>query len=829
MVRNVKKQGWSVHKFGGTSLADAKRFEAVSKIVDESGEPRKAVVVSAMAGITDVLSRAVLLAQSRDDGYRELLSQIRERHSELIGELLGSEARASELLEVLDTELSGIHEVLRGIWHTRSVDPRSEELVTGHGELWSSRVLRAFLEASGKPCGWLDAREVLVVRSGETGVIVDWKESTHRLKKWMEEQGSELVVITGFIASTADGIPTTLKRNGSDYSASIFANLLDADSVVIWTDVDGVMSADPRLVPDALVLDELSYDEVAELAYFGAKIVHPSTMAPAISKKIPIWIKNSLNPSASGTKIHSEASDGRPTKGFSTIKGVALLNVEGTGMMGVPGVAQRLFGSIREVGVSVIMISQASSEHSICFAVPGHQAKLAKETVEKCFQVELSERQIQTVDVKQPCCILAMVGEGMAEKPGMAGAFFKALGDARINVRAIAQGSSERNISAVIDESDAQRALRIVHSAFYLSPQTLSVGIIGPGLIGKTLLKQIGERADSLRRERGIDLRIRGIMNRSRMLLDERGIDPHRWNETLLDQGKVSDLSKFVEHVRGEHLPHAVLIDATASAEIADAYPQWLSRGIHIITPNKKANTASMDFYRELKLQIRDSGKRYLYETTVGAGLPVIQTLQELVQTGDKVLHIEGVFSGTLAYIFNSFNSQAPFSAVVKQALEKGYTEPDPRDDLSGTDVARKLIILAREMGMEVELGDVSVESLVPESLRKLETQDYLDRLSEFDEPMSQRLNEAESSGGVLRYVGSIDAGSGEAKVGLQIVPATHPFARIRGSDNIVAYTTERYLEQPLIVQGPGAGPEVTAAGVFADLLRLGSYLGAPL
>ena len=821
---------WIVHKFGGTSLADAARYQSVGRILLAGRREgvRTAVVVSAMGGVTDGLLDATGLAARQDEGYRTRLDSLRGRHLETVGGLWLDEPRRRALAEVVETDFRQIEEVLRGVWITRLDSERIREFVSGYGELWSAQILHAHMAAAGAGCDWLDARRVLVVEPSAAAVAVDWERSRARLEEWgRDEAGADFVVVTGYVASTREGVATTLKRNGSDFSASIFAALLGAESVTIWTDVDGVLSADPRRVPDALVIPELSYEEAAELAYFGAKVVHPNTMAPAIARGIPIWIKNTFNADAPGTKIAGAPRTGTPVKGFATVEGMALVNVEGTGMIGVPGVAHKLFGALGAAGVSVVMISQASSEHSICFAVPSTQSELARRTVEDAFLAERHRGEVQKVEVDEDCCILAMVGEGMIERVGVAGQFFGALGKAGVNVRAIAQGSSERNISAVIAQREATKALRAVHSAFYLSSQTISVGVIGTGLIGGTFLDQLGRRLERLRAERGIDLRVRAVMNSRRMLLHDRGLDPSGWRDALASGGEDSDLERFVEHVHAAHLPHAVVIDATASDEMPRHYEGWLARGLNIITPNKKANSGPAERYRRLREAARRHGRYFLYETNVGAGLPIIHTLRDLVETGDEVRRVEGVFSGTLSFIFNSLSEGRAFSEVVRDAHARGFTEPDPREDLSGTDVARKLIILARELGHEVELEDVTVESLVPAELRAASAEEFMSGLSQHDGVMDELLRGARERGEVLRYVGTIEEG-GRASAGLRAFPSGHPFANLQGSDNVVSFRTARYDAQPMIVRGPGAGPEVTAAGVFSDMLRLASFLGAP-
>jgi aspartokinase/homoserine dehydrogenase 1 len=812
-------------------VADAGRYRAVADILlaRRAGGGRAAVVVSAMAGVTDALLGLVSAAAARDEGYAERLRELRARHLATAAALGLDAAREKSLADTVGADFREIEEVLRGAWIARLRSEHIAEFVSGHGELWSARFLNALLEQQGCPSGWLDAREVLVVESDARGVAVDWEVSRAKLGGWLAGREPDPLVVTGYVASTRDGVATTLKRNGSDYSASIFAALLEATSVTIWTDVDGVLSADPRRVPDALVVPALSYAEAAELAYFGAKVIHPNTMSPVIAGGIPVHIRNAFNPDAAGTTI----SAGSPTpaaavKGFASVEGMTLVNVEGTGMVGVPGIANKLFGALRAEGVSVVLISQGSSEHSICFAVPGAQGGLAKRTVEEAFMSEMKRGQVQTVGLTEGCCILAAVGDGMVDAPGVAGKFFTALGRAGVSVRAIAQGSSERNISAVIDEREATRALRNVHSAFYLSPQTLSVGVVGTGLIGGTFLDQLGARLDGLRERRSIDVRVRGVMSSRRMLLDDRAVDLNNWKEDLNGKGADADIERLAGHVLAEHLPHAVLIDATSDAGVAARYAEWLDRGINVITPNKKGNTGPAGQYRAVREAARRRGRYFLYETNVGAGLPVIHTLRDLLDTGDEVLRIEGVLSGTLSYIFNTFDGTKPFSQVVREAHARGYTEPDPRDDLSGMDVARKLVILAREMGTEVELEDVGVESLVPEDLRASTVEEYFESLGRHDAAVAGRLHAARARGEVLRYVGTIEPGGG-VSASLRPFPVAHPFASLSESDNVVSFRTARYDVQPMIVRGPGAGPAVTAAGVFADLLRLATFLGAPL
>ena len=821
---------WMIHKFGGSSLADASAYRAVTSIIKGSTGIKRAVVVSAAAGVTDGLIDLVNRAGRRDTSYKEQADRLRQEQVSLVSELVGADG-AQELVARIDMDFSDILDVLRASSVMGTASGNAIDAVVGFGEVWSARLLAAHLVAQGLPAEWLDARDVLVVRPAESAPLVDWEVARENLHEWLAGKDVDTVVITGFIAADRSGAPTTLGRNGSDYSASIFASLLEASEIVIWTDVDGVMTADPRLVPQAHVLPELSYNEAMELAYFGAKVIHPATMTPAIQSGITVTIRNTFNPSAPGTRIHSVSSTVLPVKGFASISGMALLNLEGTAMLGVPGISERLFGALREAGVSVVMISQGSSEHSICFAVPQSQARRAKRVVEVAFTADREHGHLQGIEITSNCTILAAVGDAMSGTPGIAARLFGALARAGVNVRAIAQGSSERNISIVIDSAEAARALRAAHSGFYLSRQTLSIGLIGPGHVGATLLDQMAGRLDWLREEFGVDLRVRVVATSSVMVLDENRIDLSTWRERLVradDSTVPVDLELLSEYVHTESVPHAAIIDCTASDEVALRYGNWLSEGIHVVTPNKKANSGAIEYYQALRQTARRADAHYFYETTVGAGLPIIQTLRDLVQTGDEVQSVEGVLSGTLSYLFNSFDGSKPFSEIVAAAWKKGYTEPDPREDLSGMDVARKVVILAREMGLETSLSDVEIEGLVPVGLESGSVDGFLEELREYDEKMLQLVQQARSRGEVLRFVGAIVPEEG-CRVSLESYREDHPFARIRLTDNIVTFRTARYHENPLVVQGPGAGPSVTAGGVFADLLRLANYLGAKL
>jgi aspartokinase/homoserine dehydrogenase 1 len=820
---------WIVHKFGGSSVADAGCFRRVAAIVEASANPREAVVLSACRGVTDALLSLVSMAEQPGADTAAAIEALKARHYNLAAELVSAAARAAYITQ-LDQDCRDIAGMLQTVRLIRAAPQTMRDVISGYGEIWSTRLFAPFLRERGHIAGdvlWVDAREVVIVEWGPLGPAVQWTTSERNLVRLIPAGFEGRLIVTGFIATTATGMQTTLGRNGSDFSGSIFGALLHAAQIIIWTDVDGVLSADPRLVPNAQVIDQLSYNEAMELAYFGAKVIHPQTMEPAVARDIPIYIRNTFAPEKHGTLICAKPVSALRVKGITTIDPVALVNLEGAGMIGVPGTAHRLFGALRDAGISVILISQGSSEHSICFAIPEAQAVRAEAAVRRAFDAELRDGQIQQVDVGLNLSILAVVGDGMAGAHGVAAKVFNSLGDAAISVRAIAQGASERNISVVVDGRGAAKALRAVHAAFYLSPNTLSIGLIGPGTVGRVLLAQIATQVERLR-ALNLDLRVRGIAGSKRMLLSDSSIDLDRWPEQLAAAGEPLDIDKFANHCQADYIPHTVIIDCTASADVAEQYQAWLGRGIHVVTPNKKANSGPWPYYQALQEARRAAGTHYLYEATVGAGLPVIQTLRDLRETGDDITGIEGIFSGTLAYLFNVFDGSEPFSSIVRAAKLKGYTEPDPRDDLSGMDVARKLIILGREMGLTLEMSDVKVTGLVPESLQSVGVDEFMESLPAFDEAMSAMLAGAKKRQQVLRYVGRIDA-AGKATVGLDALQATHAFANIALTDNVVRFATRRYCDNPLIVQGPGAGPEVTAGGVFSDLLRLSAYLGAHL
>lgn len=763
-------------------------------------------------------------AVSRGDGthYLEELEGVEELHRGVVEALLAPEERGI-VMGGISADVRDLKDLLRGCWIARSASGRVEDLIVGHGEVWSAQILWAVLRArGGGAVAWMDARDVLVARESEgRGLrkVVCFDESKDKVEAWLKSNPVEFVVATGFVCQDLDGAVSTLGRDGSDYSAAAFANLLEARELSIWTDVDGVYSANPRVVPDAVVIPTLSYKEAAEMAYFGASVLHPDTMAPVIKMAIPLLIRNTFNPTAPGTLVCESKEkgaegpfqtgglgaivskknlltgpqDARGVKGFTTVPNVSLVNIEGTGMIGVPGIASRAFQALYSKGVSVILIAQASSEYSICAAVPDEQGDVAIAALNIAFRAELADGLVSSVSQLQNCSILAMVGEQMQQRPGVCSRLFSSLTRAGVNIRAMAQGSSEHNISVVVDSASEGRALRAAHASFLLSDQTVSVGIIGPGVVGSALISQIQEQIESLRGDFGVDLRVRGIATSRKMLVGE-PIDLDSWQECMESGVGVRSMSleSFGEHIQSSALPHAVICDCTASAEVSDYYASWLRQGIHIVTPNKKANSGPLEYYTLMREAQRRLNTHFFYEANVGAGLPIISSIRDLLRTGDKFLQIEGIFSGTLSFIFNEFDGSEPFSAIVQRAKELGYTEPDAREDLGGTDVARKVVILAREIGINIELEDVPVKSLVPDALAgdDVSPDEFLKHLPEYDSELTAMANEAAEAGELLRYVGLIDAKAGKCSVELRRYKQSHPFGRLQGSDNIVSFKT---------------------------------------
>jgi aspartokinase/homoserine dehydrogenase 1 len=801
---------------------------AAAIILDARRAEPVVVVVSAFQGVTNQLLECARLAEDGDEAYTAMFDAIARRHRAAVSALV-TRHRAQTRKQV-DAMLAELSSTLQGVHLLRHCPLRALDMTASFGERLSALIVAAHLDRR-HPAVFVDARTFVRTDDQFTNAAVDFM-PTNRLARrelgaLLRKRHLPVPVVTGFIGATIDGQTTTIGRNGSDYSASIVGAAVNADAIEIWTDVDGVLSADPKLVPSAFVLPDMTYEEAMELSYFGAKVIHSATIAPAVARRIPIWIKNTFNPSAPGTLI----SDKRPrrtdgdvalAKGITTVGQLSLLTVSGPGMVGVPGIAERLFRTLASARVNIILISQASSEHTICFAVRRADATRAIATIEREFAHEVDDR-LMMVDHKPDQAILAVVGEGMKGRPGVSGKVFDSLGRNNININAIAQGASERNISCVIDEAQQGRALNAIHQAFFEARKRLDLVVVGVGNIGGALLQQLRQQRHYLL-TRGFDVRVVAVANSRKFAVAAGGIDLGDWQRTLGGSRRQMSPSTLAAVIAKLELTNAALVDCTADASIVDAYPGFIDANLHIITPNKRANALPWTQYSALMAQMARRRKHFFYEANVGAGLPIMSTLRDLIASGDDILKIEGILSGTLSYLFNTFDGSTPFSALVKEAHRVGFTEPDPRDDLSGQDVARKLLILAREIGLKMELDEVTVDSLVPRALRRGRfSEKFFSDLARHDSEVAERVAAAGRRGNVLRYVGVLERG--RAQAGLKEFPRTHPVASAKGSDNVIAFTTKRYRRTPLVVQGPGAGADVTAMGVFSDILKLLHYL----
>ncbi|MBI4992476.1 MAG: bifunctional aspartate kinase/homoserine dehydrogenase I [Candidatus Harrisonbacteria bacterium] len=806
-----------VLKFGGSSVGTPKMIKGVGEIVKAASKrDRVAVVVSAFQGVTDQLLKCVRLTAKNDKRLFDELKNLKERHLKAVKLLVRKpKYLRNNVLAHVESLFIELVAVLEKIAKEKGVSNKNLDWVASFGERLSAYIIAA----STKNAYFVDARELVRTDNNFVNAAVDFNATNRKIihffteKQRGKETKNKIPIITGFLGSTSKREITTLGRGGSDYSAAIFGAALGVKVVEIWTDVDGVMSADPRLVKRAVVLSQISYEEAIEMAYFGAKVIHPATMLPAIKKGIPILIKNTFNPITPGTWIQKKMVLEPFVKGITAIDDIVLVNIGGVSLGGIPGSAARVFEATARAKANVILISQASSEYTICFALKSAELSAALKVLREEFRKEIKSGQVSISTVPSQA-IIALVGDGMRGVPGIAGKLFKAIGDNGVNISAIAQGGSERNISFVVDLADKAKALNVAHDEFFLGA-TKNIFLIGTGNIGGTLLDQI----HNLSKSDFNRLRVCGIINAFNMLTSESGINLGGWQKKL-EKGEKPDFEKWLNWAKELPLGNKVFVDCTASDGVARKYIEIAEVGFNIVTPNKKFNVRPMKEYKKLREVMAKNKNQFLYETNVGAALPIIAPLQDLLKTGDRITKIEGVFSGTLSYIFNNFDGTKPFSKVVEEAKKLGYTEPDPREDLSGQDVGRKLLVLAREIGYELEFKDIEIENLVPAALQRVKVPgEFLKRLKEFDGYFKKLLEKAYSQNKVLRYVARLERG--RAVASLQAVPLDNPLASNRGADNIFAFWTKRYKERPLVVQGPGAGREVTAAGVLADILRI--------
>ncbi|MGN6195026.1 MAG: bifunctional aspartate kinase/homoserine dehydrogenase I [Ginsengibacter sp.] len=808
-----------VLKFGGSSVANAENIDKIVSILNDTLKKEKlAVVVSALGGTTDALITSIALASKGNDLYKEELQKIENRHLEMVKKLLPV-SQQSRVLSLVKQLCNQTEDICNGVYLLQELTPRTKDRVMSFGELLSSQIISAKFESAGFENKWIDARKIITTNSNYENAVVDFEETNSKIQEYFSSSQESFYIIPGFIASDKNGITTTLGRGGSDYTAAIIAAALDASALEIWTDVSGMMTADPRIVSNAKIIPHVLYREAMELSHFGAKVIYPPTIQPVMRKNIPVWVKSTFAPKDNGTLIeNSSIKNDSSVRGISSISKIALLSLEGSGMAGIPGFSKRLFETLADEQINVILITQSSSEHSICVGIEEAAAETAKRAVDEAFAIEIERMKVEPLIIEKDLAIIALVGDKMKSHPGISGKMFSALGKNGVNVRAISQGSSERNISAVIATKDVKKAVNVLHEEFFeTSYKQVNLFIAGTGNVGSRLLSQLLQQQSYLQKNLRLSIRVVGIANSKKMLFNEKGIDLKNWKE-LLQKSEDMNLAEFVKTIQTKNLRNSVFVDVTANENVASQYEEILQRSVSVVACNKIAASSTLKRYEELKNLAREFNVHFLFETNVGAGLPVIGTLNDLLLSGDKINKIEAVLSGTLNFVFNHYNGTKSFAKVVKQAQEEGYTEPDPRLDLGGVDVVRKIMILARESGEKIEMEDVENNAFMPAECMKGSVEDFYNCMEKNEEHFKKIFDAANKAGKKLKFVASYE--NGKAKVGLQQIDPSHDFYHLYGKDNVVLFYTNRYVGQPLVVKGAGAGAEVTASGVFADIIR---------
>lgn len=810
-----------VLKFGGSSVANANNIKLVADILLQYPNKPVITVVSALGGITDLLLLTGDRAAAGDESYKELLATIEQRHLETARQLLPV-TNQSQSLSLVKQLCNEIEDLCEGIFRLQEISDRTKDKLVAFGELLSSRLLAAYLQSQQQQVVWLDSRQYIKTDNRYGNASVLFEQTNTLIKQAVADQPAPLYVAPGFIASNTTGFTTTLGRGGSDYTAAIYAAALQATVLEIWTDVSGIMTADPRWVPNARPIPRISYQEAMELSHFGAKIIYPPTIQPVMKAGIPVWVKNTFAAADEGTLIENQEYDSsEKIRGISSINHISLLSLEGSGMVGIPGFSKRFFEALAQQRINVILITQSSSEHSICVAVLSAEAAKAKAACDAAFETEIQQGRVDPLIVEADHAIVALVGDKMKSHPGISGQMFSALGKNGINIRAIAQGSSERNISTVIAAADVKKALNVLHESFFEAvKKQLNLFIAGVGNVGSKLIDQIAKQQPWLEANMNLQLRVVGLANSRNMVVAEDAIDLQNWREQLAE-GSPMQLEAFQQTIIKKNIRNSVFVDVTASEAVAQSYPALLRKSISVVACNKIAASSAYPVYLQLKQLAREYNASFLFETNVGAGLPVISTLNDLVKSGDQVTRIEAVLSGTLNFVFNHYNGTKPFAEVVADAQREGYTEPDPRLDLGGTDVMRKILILAREAGYVLQMDDIANNGFLPASCFEGSVQDFYAEMLHHEAHFKNLYAEAAYKGCKLKFVASLH--EGKAAVGLQHIAPEHDFFHLYGKDNIVLYYTQRYPEQPLVVKGAGAGADVTASGVFADIIRVAS------
>ncbi len=811
-----------VLKFGGSSVASSENINKVISIVKESSYKNNiAIVVSALGGITDLLLDAGNLACKGDETYKNCFKIIEERHINIARELITINNQSS-ILGHIKKILNKLETILEGVFLINELSDKTSDKIVSFGELLSSYVIAEAMKCKGLDIILKNSQELIVTNDNFSNAAVIFSKTTKNIEEFFEQNSSKVVMLPGFVAKTEKGEISTLGRGGSDYTAAIIAAATNASVLEIWTDVNGMYTANPKFVRQAFPINNISYQEAMELSHFGAKVLYPPTIQPVLEKEIPICIKNTFDAQDDGTLITKISSNANPIKGISHIENMALITLEGSGMVGIPGISQRLFGALAQEKISVSLITQASSEHSICFAISNNDAKKAKKIIDSEFKYEINQNKIDPLIVEKNNAIIAVVGDSMKSHQGISGKMFSTLGKNNVNIRAIAQGASEKNISAVISHKDIKKALNTLHSKFFENQtKQLNLFVVGVGNVGGKLLEQIKNQQQYLLDNLKLQLRVIAITNSKKMLFNEDGIDLDSW-DSQLPNGENLDLELFHKKVTELNYRNSIFVDNTANENISNLYADYLKENVAVVTCNKIACSSNYSNYLNLKQLAREYNAPFLFETNVGAGLPIIDTLKNLIASGDKVTKIQAVLSGSLNFVFNNFNDETSFYDVVEQAGIQGYTEPDPRIDLSGVDVMRKILILARESGTRLELSNIENDSFLPKaSLDANSVPDFLETLKTEAEHFSKIYKKAAYNNCRLKFVAEFD--NGKSKVGLKEIPVDHPFYNLDGSDNIVLFFTERYPVQPLIIKGAGAGADVTASGLFADIIRIGN------